>query len=91
MLTEIINTEKDYIADVKLMLSVFRVPLEQSGILSKTESWTLFGNIQDLVKINESFLQKMSVRQTQTIQEGKTSNEMVIGDLFSEMVRVSFF
>ena len=50
---EVIQTEQDYVKDMKLMISLFLTPILEKGILSANEVQRLFSNITSLIKINE--------------------------------------
>lgn len=52
VIKELITTEGDYVKDLNVLINIFMVPLEESGIISYNESNILFSNIQDLLEIN---------------------------------------
>lgn len=52
VIKELINTESDYVKDLNVLINIFMVPLEESGIISYNESTILFSNLQDLLEIN---------------------------------------
>eukprot|EP01125_Pyxidicula_operculata_P002528 TRINITY_DN1238_c1_g1_i2.p1 TRINITY_DN1238_c1_g1~~TRINITY_DN1238_c1_g1_i2.p1 ORF type:complete len:1757 (-),score=449.84 TRINITY_DN1238_c1_g1_i2:265-5535(-) len=85
VINELLNTEKDYVEDMKLLLKVFKTPLEESGIISKNEAWTLFGNVMDLLNVNEQMLMKFTLRKAETMRAGGDLDTMKVGDILSEM------
>lgn len=50
---ELVNTETDYVRDLKLILSVFYMPLKSRGILGNAELQSIFSNLSVLLNVNE--------------------------------------
>jgi hypothetical protein len=61
-------------------------PLVASGVITEAECQTLFSNIKELTEINRMNSHKLGERKETTIAEGKGLGEMVVGDIFCEMV-----
>jgi len=83
IINEIINTEQDFTKDMKIMLQEFHDPLVLSGTISPSEATTIFGEIGELVKINEALLQKLLVRK----ENSENISDMLIGDLYLEFFK----
>ncbi|EGG17431.1 pleckstrin domain-containing protein [Cavenderia fasciculata] len=49
VINEIINTEKDYISDLKVIINVIYTPLKESKILQEKDISTIFSNVQFLL------------------------------------------
>jgi hypothetical protein len=56
---EMVNTERDYIESLELMLRVFYEPLKANKLLDKKALQTLFGGIPELVALNRRLLAAM--------------------------------
>jgi hypothetical protein len=61
---EILDTEHSYIFDLRVILSVFKAPLEQAilsgnSIISQDDINLLFGNIEDILNVNSELLIKL--------------------------------
>eukprot|EP01126_Amoeba_proteus_P058214 TRINITY_DN7491_c0_g1_i8.p2 TRINITY_DN7491_c0_g1~~TRINITY_DN7491_c0_g1_i8.p2 ORF type:complete len:315 (+),score=72.54 TRINITY_DN7491_c0_g1_i8:100-1044(+) len=84
VIREILQTEKDYIEDMKMMIDVFMNRLHEAGIISENESWILFCNIKDLIRVNVEMLRKFLERRDQTFFAGKPLEEMELGDIFCD-------
>ncbi len=64
----------------------FYHPLQELGIISPNESWMLFGPIEDIVRVNEELLRRLEERLKLSRSAGKNFGELILGDIFSEMV-----
>jgi hypothetical protein len=56
VINEIINTEKDYVYDLQVLLTVFMTPLLNEGILTPDEISAIFSNAKLLVSVNKMLL-----------------------------------
>lgn len=61
-------------------------PLVTSGIITDSECQTIFSNIKNLADINRVMASKLDERKAQTLDQGKDVGEMLVGDIFCEMV-----
>jgi hypothetical protein len=66
-------------------LQVFLDPLENNGILSKQDIKLLFSNLNDILQVNNVILARLEQR----LNEAGSTNNMEVGDIFLEVVRVS--
>eukprot|EP01132_Coremiostelium_polycephalum_P002775 gene2775-3449_t len=56
VINEIINTEKDYIADLNVMINFIYNPLKESKLITDKDLSTIFSNIQLLLPVNNALL-----------------------------------
>ncbi|KYQ89024.1 pleckstrin (PH) domain-containing protein [Tieghemostelium lacteum] len=56
VINEIINTEKDYISDLNIIINVIYQPLKELKIITDKDLSTIFSNIQLLLNVNKEFL-----------------------------------
>ncbi|KAF2070062.1 hypothetical protein CYY_008619 [Polysphondylium violaceum] len=56
VINEIINTEKDYISDLQVIINTILVPLKESKIVTDKDISTIFSNIQLLLNVNKELL-----------------------------------
>ncbi len=66
VINEIINTERDYVKDLQIIMDQFRNPLKEEGILSEEELRDIFSNINLLIKVNTELLDDIFVRVKET-------------------------
>jgi len=62
VLRELIDTERDYVRDLELIIKAFYNPLEERSILSKEDMSQLFSNIPVLVQVNKQLLEDFENR-----------------------------
>eukprot|EP01126_Amoeba_proteus_P049597 TRINITY_DN5810_c4_g1_i1.p1 TRINITY_DN5810_c4_g1~~TRINITY_DN5810_c4_g1_i1.p1 ORF type:complete len:435 (-),score=116.40 TRINITY_DN5810_c4_g1_i1:81-1355(-) len=84
VINEIIQTELDFVNDMKLLIEVFYNPFEENGLLNRSELETLFCGVGELIKINEDMASKFVNRKEETVRKGISLEEMPIGDIFVE-------
>eukprot|EP01103_Thecamoeba_quadrilineata_P004994 TRINITY_DN14854_c0_g1_i1.p1 TRINITY_DN14854_c0_g1~~TRINITY_DN14854_c0_g1_i1.p1 ORF type:complete len:585 (-),score=138.65 TRINITY_DN14854_c0_g1_i1:262-2016(-) len=79
---EIINTERQYVADLAVIIYSFVTPLQEKKILKQDDLVSLAPNIETIFKLNSNFLQELELRL-------RTSEERIIttiGDILIERV-----
>eukprot|EP00158_Paraphelidium_tribonemae_P006776 Partr_v1_DN27966_c1_g1_i2_m11358 putative guanine nucleotide exchange factor len=54
-LYELLQTERDFIRDMELVLDLFYRPLKEQGVLNADNMATLFGNLEMIVPVNRAF------------------------------------
>lgn len=59
---EVVETEKSYLNNLKLLLSCFKQPLEKEGLLSKEESNVIFSNVETIINFSDTLLQRLLSR-----------------------------
>ncbi|ELR12501.1 RhoGEF domain containing protein, partial [Acanthamoeba castellanii str. Neff] len=62
VINEIINTERDYVHDLDVMVSVFETPMLEEHVVTKEEISTLFSNVKQLIEVNRMLLADMVKR-----------------------------
>jgi hypothetical protein len=63
---ELIQTEKQYVADIKNVVELYLEPLQESETVSKEWTEKVFGNMEELYTLNESFLNELLARQRES-------------------------
>jgi hypothetical protein len=100
VIDEIIQTEKDYVWDLNILINVYMNPLLSRGILSANEVQRLFSNITTLVKINEGMnffsflslfnslelLKAFNKAKNDTLSQNKPLYSIFLGDIFLDAV-----
>uniref|UniRef100_A0A8D2PXC3 DH domain-containing protein n=1 Tax=Zosterops lateralis melanops TaxID=1220523 RepID=A0A8D2PXC3_ZOSLA len=54
---EFVNTEASYGEDLRIIKEEFYLPMQVAGLLSQEQLQGIFSNIQELIDLNESFLE----------------------------------
>lgn len=54
---EFVNTEASYGEDLRIIKEEFYLPMQAAGLLSQEQLQGIFSNIQELIDLNESFLE----------------------------------
>ncbi|CAF0787535.1 unnamed protein product [Brachionus calyciflorus] len=67
VVNEILQTEKNYVRNLKLIVEKYKIPLEQRRFLSPIELDNLFVNIDEIISLNVKFYNSLSKR----IEEAK--------------------
>eukprot|EP01102_Stenamoeba_stenopodia_P010323 TRINITY_DN309_c0_g1_i4.p1 TRINITY_DN309_c0_g1~~TRINITY_DN309_c0_g1_i4.p1 ORF type:complete len:717 (-),score=274.45 TRINITY_DN309_c0_g1_i4:159-2309(-) len=57
---EIIETEKEYVEDLEIIINVFLIPLSDHTILTQEEIYSVFTNIETIHKVHKIFLQMLT-------------------------------
>jgi len=77
---EMIDTERDYVNDLSIIINLYMLPMIKNNLLPKREIKTLFSNIEQLYGVNQELLKLFEKRQEENpyIQE--------IGDIWLTML-----
>ncbi|EFA81156.1 calmodulin-binding protein [Heterostelium album PN500] len=59
IIEEIIETEKDYVRDLQIVLDVFLTPIRDKSMLQLKDINTLFSNLEILLSINKTMLEEL--------------------------------
>lgn len=78
VVTEILNTEKDYVKDIEIVARVYIQPLATNDLISREDHALIFSNLEVLVTVNQQLLDRLT--------EEVNTDELMIGNIFSEMV-----
>lgn len=81
VLNECINTERDYIRDLEVMIKYFKNPMVELGLMGKAESSVIFSNVSVLVDVNKALYKGLF----SAAKEAKGGDNAKIGDCFLEM------
>lgn len=84
IINELLNTERDYIRDLNLVIKMFLEPLGKEGILTPEEIKDIFSNIKLLVGVNGALLEDL-------LKQVKDTNGEELGQSFMLLVRFSVF
>ncbi|KAL6067253.1 RHO1 GDP-GTP exchange protein 2 [Balamuthia mandrillaris] len=76
---ELIETEKQYVQDLNILIEVYLKPIQERQLLSRQEIGVIFSNIEAIHRdVNKGLLEELLARQKEHIAIRK------IGDLFSD-------
>ncbi|KAL9643400.1 hypothetical protein ABK040_010016 [Willaertia magna] len=57
--TEIVETEKNYVTNIKLLFDRYAVPIEQGGLIPKDYTLKIFKNLNIIISINVALLKEL--------------------------------
>jgi len=81
-ITEIYQTEKDYIDDLETMISVFIFPMRTMEVLNEQALYAIFSNLEVLINCNKEMLKELEqVMSTQSVEGG----DVHLGDVFTKL------
>eukprot|EP00339_Tiarina_fusa_P014402 CAMPEP_0117009036 /NCGR_PEP_ID=MMETSP0472-20121206/8327_1 /TAXON_ID=693140 ORGANISM="Tiarina fusus, Strain LIS" /NCGR_SAMPLE_ID=MMETSP0472 /ASSEMBLY_ACC=CAM_ASM_000603 /LENGTH=436 /DNA_ID=CAMNT_0004711225 /DNA_START=18 /DNA_END=1329 /DNA_ORIENTATION=+ len=79
-ITEIYQTEKDYIDDLETMIDVFIFPLRTMEIASEQVLYSIFSNVEVLIHCNKEMLKAL-----EEVIGDKTGGNVQIGGVFTKL------
>uniref|UniRef100_A0A803Y9S0 DH domain-containing protein n=1 Tax=Meleagris gallopavo TaxID=9103 RepID=A0A803Y9S0_MELGA len=86
---EFVNTEASYGEDLRIIKEEFYLPMQAAGLLSQEQLLGIFSNIQELIDLNESFLEILQEEIDQAFDQGDDDLMTVcIGEIFLEFVNM---
>ncbi|KAL9848820.1 uncharacterized protein GJ701_007092 isoform 1-T1 [Geothlypis trichas] len=86
---EFVNTEASYGEDLRIIKEEFYLPMQAAGLLSQEQLQGIFSNIQELIDLNESFLEILQEEIDQAFDQGDDDLMTVcIGEIFLEFVNM---
>ncbi|XP_030909262.1 uncharacterized protein [Melopsittacus undulatus] len=86
---EFVNTEASYGEDLRIIKEEFYLPMQAAGLLSQEQLLGIFSNIQELIDLNESFLEILQEEIDQAFDQGDDDLMTVcIGEVFLEFVNM---
>eukprot|EP00061_Rhincodon_typus_P011212 g36066.t1 len=56
---EFVNTESSYGEDLRIIKEEFYLPMQAAGLLTPDQLAVIFSNIQELIEVNEKFLERL--------------------------------
>nr|XP_033802439.1 uncharacterized protein LOC117361349 isoform X2 [Geotrypetes seraphini] len=82
---EFINTEASYGEDLRIIKEEFYLPMQSAGLLTQDQLLVVFSNIQELIDLNEKFLECLQEEIDQAFEQGDDDLITVcIGEIFLE-------
>lgn len=76
---ELLESERNYVRDLKILITEFMEPLELKGILPEKDIQTIFSNIKVILSLNQEFLD--SLEQMKSLP----SEQQTVGGVFLTM------
>uniref|UniRef100_A0A670YCQ2 DH domain-containing protein n=1 Tax=Pseudonaja textilis TaxID=8673 RepID=A0A670YCQ2_PSETE len=66
---EFVNTEASYGEDLRIIKEEFYLPMQAAGLLTQEQLLVVFSNIQELIDLNENFLEYLQEEIEQAIEQ----------------------
>ncbi|XP_060630507.2 uncharacterized protein [Anolis sagrei] len=86
---EFVNTEASYGEDLRIIKEEFYLPMQAAGLLTQEQLLVVFSNIQELIDLNENFLEYLQEEIEQAFEQGDDDLMTVcIGEIFLEFVNM---
>ena len=84
VITELVNTEKDYLDSLEIIRDCFIKPFKQDKTLMEDEMEIIFTNTNDLLLCSNRLYKSLKIRRTMTMKR-----DINIGDILCENVTKS--
>ncbi|OCT63261.1 uncharacterized protein LOC108701252 [Xenopus laevis] len=86
---EFVNTEASYGEDLKIIKEEFYIPMQSAGLLTHEQLLVIFTNIQELICLNEKFVEVLQEEIDQAFDQGDDDLITVcLGEVFLEFVNM---
>ncbi|KAM4024817.1 uncharacterized protein ACNLHF_025595 isoform 1-T2 [Anomaloglossus baeobatrachus] len=86
---EFVNTESSYGEDLRIIKEEFYLPMQTAGLLTREQLAVVFSNIQELLDLNEKFLEVLQEEIDQAFDQGDDDLMTVcIGEIFLDFVNM---
>ncbi|XP_073401399.1 uncharacterized protein [Dendrobates tinctorius] len=86
---EFVNTESSYGEDLRIIKEEFYLPMQTAGLLTLEQLAVVFSNIQELIDLNEKFLEVLQEEIDQAFDQGDDDLMTVcIGEVFLDFVNM---
>ncbi|XP_065269739.1 uncharacterized protein LOC135885761 [Emys orbicularis] len=86
---EFVNTEASYGEDLRIIKEEFYLPMQAAGLLAQEQLVVVFSNIQELIDLNENFLEYLQEEIDQAFdQDDEDLMTVCIGEIFLEFVNM---
>ncbi|XP_069838565.1 myosin-M heavy chain-like [Dendropsophus ebraccatus] len=86
---EFVNTESSYGEDLRIIKEEFYLPMQTAGLLTREQLAVVFSNIQELIELNEKFLEVLQEEIDQAFDQGDDDLMTIcIGEIFLEFVNM---
>lgn len=86
---EFLNTESSYGEDLRIIKEEFYCPMQSAGLLTVEQLTVVFGNVQELIDVNDRFTEHLQDSIDQAFDQGDEDLLTVyIGEIFLEFVNM---
>eukprot|EP00066_Takifugu_rubripes_P001212 XP_003962257.2 PREDICTED: uncharacterized protein LOC101063336 [Takifugu rubripes] len=86
---EFLNTESSYGEDLRIIKEEFFCPMQSAGLLTADQLAVVFGNVQELIDVNDRFTEHLQDSIDQAFDQGDDDLLTVyIGEIFLEFVNM---
>ncbi|XP_038575840.1 rho guanine nucleotide exchange factor 3-like [Micropterus salmoides] len=86
---EFLNTESSYGEDLRIIKEEFYGPMQSAGLLTTEQLAVVFGNVQELIDVNDRFTEHLQDSIDQAFDQGDEDLLTVyIGEIFLEFVNM---
>ncbi|XP_077686490.1 uncharacterized protein LOC144272362 [Eretmochelys imbricata] len=86
---EFVHTEASYGEDLRIIREEFYLPMQSAGLLTREQLLVVFSNIQELIDLNENFLEYLQEEIDQAFdQDDEDLMTVCIGEIFLEFVNM---
>ncbi|KAK1789254.1 hypothetical protein P4O66_014872 [Electrophorus voltai] len=86
---EFLNTESSYGEDLRIIKEEFYCPMQSAGLLTTEQLAVVFGNVQELIDVNDRFTEHLQDSIDQAFDQGDEELQTVcIGEIFLEFVNM---
>ncbi len=68
IMKELIDTERDYVRDLRIIVDVFYAPLKAKGILKEKDASRIFGSIPLMLNLNAQLLESLEMMQVPSLE-----------------------
>ncbi|KAM3862254.1 uncharacterized protein arhgef49 [Diretmus argenteus] len=86
---EFLNTESSYGEDLRIIKEEFYCPMQSAGLLTAEQLAVVFGNVQELIDVNDRFTEHLQDSIDQAFDQGDEDLLTVcIGEIFLEFVNM---
>ncbi|XP_078002855.1 rho guanine nucleotide exchange factor 37-like [Phascolarctos cinereus] len=86
---EFIHTEASYGEDLHIIKEQFQLPMQSARLLNPGQLLVVFSNIQELIDLNERFLESLQQEIAQALSQGDDDLMTVcIGEIFLEYINM---
>ncbi|XP_045909525.1 uncharacterized protein si:dkey-91i10.2 [Micropterus dolomieu] len=86
---EFLNTESSYGEDLRIIKEEFYGPMQSAGLLTAEQLAVVFGNVQELIDVNDRFTEHLQDSIDQAFDQGDEDLLTVyIGEIFLEFVNM---
>jgi hypothetical protein len=83
IINEIVQTEMSYVNSLKTLLTSYKLPLEQSQLLTSGELDLVFVNLVEIIELNSKFAKSLKKRHDEANQRDELAR---VGDLFVDFL-----